>query len=87
MISRPKVQKIVFLTNFNMNKIFVQGGLSQWLSWLGILLFVAGILIIIFPQLLAYCVAGLLMAGGLTIYGYGARVKHWQQSVNNLFRQ
>ena len=71
-----------------MNKMFIQqGGLSHWLSWLGVGLFLAGILILIFPELLAYCVAGLLIGGGLTVYGYGMRVKQWQQSMNNLFRQ
>ena len=60
------------------------GGAAGWLLMgPGLALAVVGLAILIWPQLLAYMVAGLLLFAGLTLAAWGWQMRQAQQRMEN----
>ncbi|RLT38886.1 MAG: hypothetical protein DWI57_11200 [Chloroflexi bacterium] len=60
------------------------GGIAGWLlMWPGILLAGIGLAILIWPELLAYMVAGLLLFAGLTLAAWGWQMTQLQKRMRN----
>lgn len=69
------------------NKIVQAGSLLTYLLFiLGGLFILGALLIIIYPQLLAYLVASLLFIVGVSIWGYAWKVHYWQNRVQKMFK-
>ena len=70
-----------------MNNLIVKSGslLSSFLFILGAFLMLAGVLILVYPELLAYTVAVLFFLAGISIWGYASKVRFWQSRVQKIF--